>query len=406
MAFRTRCPSCGTLFSAPDDMIEREIRCPRCKDSFIAREEIQSAPPPPPPSPPGIPLQPDASLSRPGAPLPSEQAPGEGVAGQTIQHYCKVCNAAFTEEDILDGLAVRRFEDVYCRKHFRSEHPDECEQHPGTKAVTQCGRCGMPLCQNCVIEVQGERLCSRCKRRVLGELRGDFTPGAAFAYGERPGLPWEQEGGSFFGRMFGTIKEVLFSPGQAFQKMYLTGGYGKPWLYNWLIQSFTMVILVIWMLIFFSLIMGQFTQIMNEQNPNQNIPNMEGMMVGILIFYLFLGIAIAAIVPFIAAAIYHVCLMIVGGAKESYECTFRVVSYGNGSLTILNVLPLAFIPLLGNLWQLGLLVWMAIVMIKGFSRAHNISGGKAAFAFFLPFIVCCGFFIAFFVLALSTMPRM
>ena len=372
MAFRTRCPSCATLFSAPDDMLEQKIKCPRCKTFFTARQED-----------PG-PTAAEGSFAPPGRPLPSEPLPSEqrppGAPAaappkrdKAPEFFCKVCDAGFTEDDILDGIAIRRYDDVYCRKHFQMNFPDECEQHPGTKAVTECGRCGTPLCSNCVVELQDERLCSRCKRRVLRELRGDAPPGEAFAYGERPGLPWDQDG-PFMERLVGTIKEVLFSPGYAFQKMRLRGGYGKPLIFGFMLISIGSFLGSLWWLLIMGAGDGFFTQ-----------PGMgsAAMPIGVLVVMYLFQSAIAGLVgPFIRAAIYHVCLLIVKGAKRDYECTYRVIAYASGSTAVFSLIPIAG-PFIVFIWEI-------VATIIGFSRAHGISGGKAALAYFLPWIVCGG----------------
>ena len=47
---------------------------------------------------------------------------------------------------------------------------------------------------------------------------------------------------------------------------------------------------------------------------------------------------------FIGAAIVHLCLMIVGGANKTFEATFRVLAFSQGSTG-----PLQMIPVCGGL---------------------------------------------------------
>jgi hypothetical protein len=47
---------------------------------------------------------------------------------------------------------------------------------------------------------------------------------------------------------------------------------------------------------------------------------------------------------FIGSAIVHLCLMIVGGANQSFETTFRVLAFSQGSTG-----PLQMIPICGGL---------------------------------------------------------
>src|SRR4029077_19607074 len=85
---------------------------------------------------------------------------------------------------------------------------------------------------------------------------------------------------------------------------------------------------------------------------------------------------------FIGAAVVHVCLMIVGGAKQSFETTFRVLAFSQGSTG-----PLQMIPLCGGLIA-G--VWAIVCYCIGLARAHETDTGRAVLAVFLPLIVCCG----------------
>jgi hypothetical protein len=85
---------------------------------------------------------------------------------------------------------------------------------------------------------------------------------------------------------------------------------------------------------------------------------------------------------FIASAILHVCLMIVGGAKQSFETTFRVVCFAEGSVS-----PLLVIPFCGGL-VVG--IWKIILYCIGLARAHETDTGRAVIAVLLPLIVCCG----------------
>ena len=92
---------------------------------------------------------------------------------------------------------------------------------------------------------------------------------------------------------------------------------------------------------------------------------------------------------FVLAGILHVCLMMVKGTKAGFEGTFRVVAYGY-SANIFMVIPFC-----GGILAA---VWAVVLSIIGLREAHETTGGKAAFAVFLPVIVCCG--MRLFVLAL------
>ncbi len=100
------------------------------------------------------------------------------------------------------------------------------------------------------------------------------------------------------------------------------------------------------------------------------------------IFLLILAPVFIVIGIFINAGIVHLCLMLVGGAKQSFETTFRVVCFAAGSVG-----PLLVVPFCGGLIA-G--VWRIVLECIGLARAHEIDTGKAVMAVLLPLIVCCG----------------
>src|SRR5881396_1622586 len=85
---------------------------------------------------------------------------------------------------------------------------------------------------------------------------------------------------------------------------------------------------------------------------------------------------------FIGSAVVHLCLMIVGGANQSFETTFRVLAFSHGSTG-----PLQMIPICGGVIA-G--VWALVCSCIGLERANETDTGRAVLAVFLPVIVCCG----------------
>lgn len=86
------------------------------------------------------------------------------------QFFCPVCQDAFTEDDISRGIAVRRHDEVYCREHFIERFPSECLAHPGTLVSIRCQYCGQHVCENCIIDLAGKKVCQKCKPAVIGSL--------------------------------------------------------------------------------------------------------------------------------------------------------------------------------------------------------------------------------------------
>jgi hypothetical protein len=190
----------------------------------------------------------------------------------------------------------------------------------------------------------------------------------------RSGLPWEhrQERG-FANAFIETLVMVLTKPDQAFRTMKTEGGLAEPLIYALIGGCVGGIVSLLLSLGLQS--MGLFA------GQRDTFAALAGIGVG--------SIALIVLVPvfiviglFIGAAIVHLCLMIVGGANKSFETTFRVLAFSQGSTG-----PLQIIPVCGGLIA-G--VWALVVNCIGLARAHETTTGRAVLAVLLPIIVCCG----------------
>ena len=189
----------------------------------------------------------------------------------------------------------------------------------------------------------------------------------------RSGLPWdERQTRGFFNAFVETLLMVLSKPGVAFTAMKREGGFGEPLLYVIVGSSFGIIVYFLMTLLLPSAM---------PFGDRHGVAHLVGAGIG-SIFMIILAPVFAAIGAFIASAIFHVCLMIVGGAKQSFETTFRVVCFTGGSVD-----PLLIIPFCGGL-IVG--IWKIVLYCIGLSRAHETDIGRAVLAVFLPLIVCCG----------------
>ncbi|HEY7000280.1 MAG TPA: YIP1 family protein [Candidatus Udaeobacter sp.] len=190
----------------------------------------------------------------------------------------------------------------------------------------------------------------------------------------RDGLPWEhrQERG-FFNAFVETLVMVLTKPGEAFTVMKREGGLGEPLIYALIGGCVGGIVSLLYQLGLQS--MGFFA------NRHDTFAAMAGTGVGSAAFIVLVPLFVV-IGLFIGSAIVHVCLMIVGGANQPFETTFRVVAFSQGSAG-----PLQIIPICGGLVA-G--VWGLVCNCIGLARAHNTDTGRAVLAVFLPIIVCCG----------------
>ena len=187
------------------------------------------------------------------------------------------------------------------------------------------------------------------------------------------GLPWDrrQELG-FFNAFIETLKLVLMNPTVAFAQMKTEGGVAEPLIYA---VSGGSVGFVIYFL--FSMVFSTFGM-MSHRNP---IAGLMGFGFGAIFMILFVPVFLA-LGLFVGSAILHLCLMLVGGAKRSYEATLRVVCFAAGS-----AYPLMIVPICGGLIS-G--IWCLVLECIGLTKAHDTSTGKAVLAVFLPLVVCCG----------------
>jgi hypothetical protein len=165
---------------------------------------------------------------------------------------------------------------------------------------------------------------------------------------------------------------ILTRPGEAFTAMNRQGGLGEPLLYAVIGGTFGGVFAVT-----YNFVLRSFAPFGDRQSDFAHLFAGVGW-----IFLLVLTPLFVVIGMFIASAILHVCLMIVGGAKQSFETTFRAVCFAEGSAG-----PLLVIPVCGGL-ICG--IWKIVLYCIGLARAHETDTGRAVLAVFLPLIVCCG----------------
>ena len=190
----------------------------------------------------------------------------------------------------------------------------------------------------------------------------------------RTGLPWEnRQQRGIFNAFVETLVMVLTKPGEAFSIMKREGGLGEPLIYALIGGCLGGIVSFL-----FSMGLQSAGFFADRHDPFGSI---VGMGMGSVAFVILIPLLVV-IGLFIGSAIVHVCLMIVGGANHSFETTFRVVAFSQGSVG-----PLQMIPVCGGLISA---VWGLICNCIGLARAHDTDTGRAVIAVFLPLIVCCG----------------
>ncbi len=192
------------------------------------------------------------------------------------------------------------------------------------------------------------------------------------------GLPWEnRDQRGFFNALLETIQMVLMRPSEAFTVMRREGGLMDPLLY-------TLVLGMIGAVISFIFSFGLRSFGMGRSNGVGAIFGMGAASFGMLI----LMPIVIVISTFIFAGIIHLVLTMLGGAKQSFEATVRVVCFASGSANVLQVIPFC-----GGVIAF---VYSIVLNCQGIAQVHETDTGKAVIAVLAPILICCGgaFFLA------------
>ena len=189
-------------------------------------------------------------------------------------------------------------------------------------------------------------------------------------------IPWEDPNYSFFDGLFETVKLLALNPGEAFRRMPVTGGIGRPLFYAIAVGWVSIAIAVFWNVLF----QGMWLPFMESMDDVAGMGAMYGLTIGWGLLMVVLAPLFVVIGVFIAAAILHLMLMIVGGASGGFEATVRVVCYTYTAQLA------GIIPFCGSIITL---VWTVILYVTGFSTAHRTTQARALIAVLLPLVLCC-----------------
>jgi hypothetical protein len=209
---------------------------------------------------------------------------------------------------------------------------------------------------------------------VSGATEPNALPVSLSGSSAGAGLPWEhRQQLGFLKAYFDTVVMVLTKPAEAFALMKTEGDMMGPMLFALIGGCAGIIVSVLLQLALHSI------GFMADRRSG-----MFGMgVVGIWsLLYIVLAPLLVIVGMFLVSGILHLCLMMVGGAKKSFETTFRVVCFSSGSTYLLSMIPFCGGIIAG--------VWNIVVEIIGLARAHETDTGKAVMAVLLPIVVCCG----------------
>ena len=195
---------------------------------------------------------------------------------------------------------------------------------------------------------------------------------------ERDGPAWEERdsiGGVKAAAL--TVKELLLSPYIAFARMKTASDWFGPFCFALFLEMLGYYVNL------------AYTMIICRLNPGglkgfALLFTSDYAVVFMVIFaYFFIPLFVGFLVVFNSVLI-HIALILIGGVRQPFKATYRVVCYSFGTSSALQ-----FIPVLGFFLTL---VWNLSLMIRGIARMHEISLGKAAIAL-MPVALYTGYFI-------------
>lgn len=199
------------------------------------------------------------------------------------------------------------------------------------------------------------------------------SSGDSSAAGTCSGLPWERREELGFVKAFvDTVVLLLTKPDDAFGMMKREGDLVAPLIFALIGGSAGMIVASLFQLALHS---------MSFMRDRYDAFFQMGMGMGIVMSIILVPVFLAC-VSFLWSGIVHLCLMMLGGAKQPFETTFRVICFSTGSTHLL-----AMIPICGRLIAA---VYNIVLQCIGLARAHETDTGKAVMAVLLPAVVCCG----------------
>ncbi len=196
---------------------------------------------------------------------------------------------------------------------------------------------------------------------------GDVDPS------RRPGVPWEADdpGRSATGAL-DTVRGVLFAPNETFRNMRRSGDLGGAIAFLLILGTF-----------------GSFFGLLWQSATRSMIGPFGGLDFGEIAVANTLGIigfilAPVAVLVFavVITGIYHLLLLLFGGAPHPPETTLKTVCYAAGA----NYVWLAM-PFCGGLVAT---LWGIVSTTIGLREAQGVPTGRAAAAVLVPYLlVCC-----------------
>jgi hypothetical protein len=228
------------------------------------------------------------------------------------------------------------------------------------------------ICRSCYREIfPGGVFCPHCGTRIA-VADPSATPAIPVTAGRDGGSwdnPWEERGGRGPVAAFAeTLQRTLFHPVAFFRGTAPDRGAGAALLYAVLVGTLSIAVAFLWQRALGERLAGEFGG--RYFDTFGRMPIVAGVSA-----FLPIGVALGTV---IWAAVLHVCLAVLGGARGTYTTTLKAVCYSS-SATAFNVFPVCGAAI-GAVWQV-------VVQVIGLRELHRTSTARAFWAWFLPFVV-------------------
>jgi hypothetical protein len=265
------------------------------------------------------------------------------------------------------------------------EFPEKCP-NCGAERVegsVYCGNCGKPFDDRkpeSDVNAGGEE-----PERSGEPIKPVFPQEPPPSDDERKYVAWEdKENRGFFEALWETWKESVFYPERFFSRLPYRGGLGNPLLYaiivGWIGIGINQLYGIFWT--------GAWGGFLSQFAEVEDILYQTGIQSIFSFFQILITPIFIIIGLFIISGIYHLIFLIFGWSNRDFEATFRALAYAE-SATIFMIVPFC-----GGMITF---VWSIVLAIIGLKHMQKTTGGKAAFVYFLPLIVCCCLIIGFIV---------
>jgi hypothetical protein len=183
------------------------------------------------------------------------------------------------------------------------------------------------------------------------------------------------------GALWRTTRAILLHPKAAFSSMTYDAGTRSALIYALVYGSMGQVLGIYW---------GTLAGI---QNGTVETGTVETTL-------LFAGAALLTPICFLiflylGAGLVHLFLKILRGARRPFAATFQVAAYVSGATSLVNLLPLNFMPVVGGII---ISVWALVLNCIGITSAHQTSTARALLALLFPIILLVGVALLLFLL--------